>query len=433
MSIVTLVKELKSKKFVRDTTYLYVSAVLNGLSLFLVSVLLGRTFEKEWFAIFSLSILALSTVAEMSDLGLNGGLLRFAPFYIAHQEFDKLKQLVKTIAKWRVIMAAVVTSAGVLLSYPIAHFILKQEEMVGYLAFSFIGIGGVIFLGFISTYLQAAQRFFYHAGLQTLKGVVRLGLIASLIILGVTNIYYYLGVYICVPWVLCMVNFHVLPRGFAQVKIDDEVRKKMHSQLAKFSAWLTIWSLFSIIASRIDQVIISRYLGLEEVAIYAVAYQLIQFYPYIAQSITSVLAPKINGLHSVEELKAFLKRSLKWIVLIMISVGIIVYPSQYLITILFGNEYVRALPVYLILAYSLVLNLLSVPFSLVITAYNRTYLMAFSGVVQLMINIIGTILLIPRFGIMGAGYTFLLGIVVSVVYNMVCSYYLLRYKKIIVE
>lgn len=433
MKFISRLREFKEKKFVRDATYTYASSLLNGASLFLISVILGRHFSKEWFAVFSLSILVLSTVAEMSDLGLNGGLLRFAPFYIAHREFDKLKQLVKTIWKWRVTMAALITLGGMALAYPLSHFVLKQEGITGYLTFSFIGIGGVIFLGFINTYLQASQRFFYNAGLQTLKGVTRLILILVLMLLGAQNLYYYLAVYIFVPWVLCITSFYVLPKNFLNVDVSVEVKKNIHSQLAKFSAWLTIWSLFSIVSSRIDQVMISRFLGLEEVAIYAAAYQLIQLYPYIAQSITAVLSPKINSLTTAADMKVFLKRALAWIAIVMGVVSILVYPSQYLITLLFGQGYIHSLPVYLVLAYSLVLNLCTVPFSLVITAYNRTYLMAFSGVVQLVVNVAGTILLIPRFGVMGAGYTFMLGIIVSVLYNICCAYYLLKNKEIVVH
>lgn len=433
MGIISYIKKLKEKKYLRDATYTYISSLVNGASLFLISVILGRNFSKEWFAVFTLSILVLSTVSEMSDLGLNGGLLRFAPFYIAHKELDKLKQLVKTIWRWRVSIAAIITCGGIMLSYPLSHVLLKQEGMVGYLIFSFIGVGGVIFLGFINTYLQAAQRFFYNAGLQTLKGTLRLGLIALLMMFGVDNIYFYLAVYIFVPWILFFASFHVLPKNFLKVEIDQEVKKNIHAQLAKFSMWLTIWSLFSIVSSRVDQIMISRFLGLQEVAIYAAAYQLIQLYPYIAQSITAVLSPRINSLASVADVKIFLKRTLKWILLIIVILSILVFPSQYLITFFFGQGYTESLSVYLVLAYSLVLNLITVPFSLVITVYNRTYMMAFSGVVQLIVNVVGTILLIPRFGVIGAGYTFMLGIIVAVFYNIGCAYYLLKNKEIIVR
>lgn len=424
---------LTKKKFIRDVSYVYVSSMVNGASLFLINVLLGRNLSKEWFATFSLSLLVLSTVAEVSDLGLNAGLARFAPYYIAHQQFDKLKQLVKTIWQWRVSLTVVLTVTGLLLATPIATHLFGQPSLAPYLLFSFLGVGGVVLLGFINTFLQASQRFFYNAGLQTLKGLLRLIAVVTLILLGTSDLYWYLSIYILVPWILFAVSFRVLPKGFTKVSVDEETKQKMHDQLKRFSAWLSLWSLFSILASRIDQVVISHYLGLEQVAIYAAAYQLIQLYPLVTQSIAAVLSPKISGLHSKAALIHFLKRSLKWISIPVVVLSTLVYPSQYIITLFFGSSFSGALPVYLVLAYSLVFNLFAIPFSLIITAYNRTELMAISGVIQVAVNIVGTIILVPRFGVLGAGYTFGLGIMSAVLYNIACSVYLLKNKEIVVN
>lgn len=421
------------RRFIRDTFYMYTSSLVNGASLFFVNVALGRSFSKEWFATFTLSLLVLSTVAEMSDLGLNGGLLRFAPFYIAQNQLNKLKQLVKTIWRWRVSMSITLTIFGALSSYFIARYIFKQPSIGPYLAVSFFGVGGVILLGFVSTYLQASQRFFYNAGVQTLKGTLRLFFVLLLILIKVKSLYFYLGVYIGVPWLLFFLNYRVLPAGFRAVVIDKETKKDINSQLAKFSFWLTIWSLFSILASRVDQVMLSRFLGLEQVALYAAAYQLIQLYPIVSQSIGAVLGPRISGVATKDELTLMLRRSMKWILCVVVIGSVIVYPSKYLITLFFGHSFDASLPVYLILAYSLVFNILVIPFSQVITAFNRTDLMAYSGIIQSLVNLGGGVVLIPRFGLMGAGYTFMFGILVSVIYNIVNSLYLLKKVEITIR
>ena len=180
------IKNFKNKKFLSDTALVYLGALLNGVSLFLINVALGRSLDKEWFAVFSLSVLALSTVAEMSDFGLNGGLLRFAPYYIGRGEENKLKQLLKIVWRWRIWLSIVLTFGGIIFSYPIARHIFNQPVLTGYLAFSFLGVGGVVLLGFVSAYLQASRRFFYNSAIQGLKGLLRLLII---IILNYVNIF----------------------------------------------------------------------------------------------------------------------------------------------------------------------------------------------------------------------------------------------------
>ena len=174
---------LRSKVFIKEVSLVYLGSVVNGSSLFLINVILARSLAKEWFALFSLALLALSTAAEMSDFGLNGGLLRFAPAYLASGQENKLKQLVKTIWRWRVWLAILLTIGGIGLAGPISHYIFKQDLLTSYLAFSFLGVGGVIFLGFISAYLQASQKFFQNTVLQIIKGLGRLVVIAILALL----------------------------------------------------------------------------------------------------------------------------------------------------------------------------------------------------------------------------------------------------------
>ena len=194
-----------------------------------------------------------------------------------------------------------------------------------------------------------------------------------LIVSGVTNVFAYLSVYIFVPWVLFILNFKVLPENFRKVEIEQEVKEKLHSQLARFSFWLTVTSLTGILSSRVDQIMISHYLGLVDVAVFTVAWQLLQFFPIISGSISSVLMPKISGLKNKAELVVFVKRAFKWVLVATIGIALFVYPSQYLISLLFGHKYDAAMPLYIVLAYGTILSLLSIPFSLTIIAFNKTH------------------------------------------------------------
>ncbi len=200
--------------------------------------------------------------------------------------------------------------------------------------------------------------------------------------------------------------------------------------MAKFSFWLTIWSLSAILASRVDQIMLSNLMGLEKVAVYSMAFQFVYVYSLAQQSITTVLMPKMNSLRSNVELVQFCRRALVWLIPLTIIIGILIYPSKIIIGFVFGHKYVEALPVYLVLSFSMLINFIAIPFSLLITAFNRTHLVAFSGFLQLAVNLALNFVLIPRFGVIGAAYTFGLGIMLSFLYNAVCSWYLLRFKQI---
>lgn len=430
MRIKDWIRSVLKKQALHQTAFVVTGSFVNGVSLFILNIVLARALDQELFGIFSLAILVLSTVGELSDFGLNSALLRFAPYYIATNQADKLKQLLKTIWRWRISLTAILTIGGIILSYPLAKYLFGQEKIAPYLTFSFVGVGGVILLGFLATFLQSKQRFFYHASLQSLKGLLRLGTVAVFMLFGVTNLYAYLSAYIFVPWLLFLTNFGVFPEKFREATVDEEIRKNLHAQLAAFSFWLTVASFTSIIAGKINQVMISHYLGLREVAIFAVAIQLIQVFPILYGSISSVLMPKVSSLADKAALIVFAKRIFKWVLVGSIGVGLFIYPSQYLIELLFGQKYVEAMPVYLFLAFSTLFNIISIPFSLTIIVFNRTHIAALAGVVHMIFNILCNLVLIPRFGLMGAAYTYAAGMVVQLVWDFSWVVYLVKTKEL---
>jgi O-antigen/teichoic acid export membrane protein len=267
MHVFRAVKQVLQTKSLRHTVFVYVGSLVNGGSLFLLNIILARALSKPIFGIFSLSVFVLSTIAEVSDFGLNAGLLRFAPYYIATGEYDKLSQLVRTIWQWRVSLTVVLTAICAIFSKFIAIYLLGQPLVAPYLLYASLGIGGVILLGFLTTFLQASQRFIYQAIVQSLKGLLRLIIVIVLYVSGVRNLYAYLTVYVAVPWLLFLFNYRALPSGFRQQVVGKDIRMQLHGQLARFSFWLTVASLASILSGKADQVIISHYLGLEDVAL----------------------------------------------------------------------------------------------------------------------------------------------------------------------
>jgi len=428
MRAIEWVQSILKKRALHQTAFVTIGSLINGVSLLALNIVLARVLSLEVFGIFSLSVVALSTIAEISDFGLNAGLLRFGPYYIATNQTDKLKQLVKTIWRWRVTLTWVLTVGGIVFSYPLAKYLFGQAQIAHYLAYSFLGVGGVILLGFLATFLQSKQRFFYQASVQSLKGFLRLVIVVILAIFGVRNLFAYLSVYIFVPWVLFLANFGIFPEKFRQAEIDPEVKRNLHSQLAKFSFWLTVGSLLGITGGKIDQVIISHYLGLADVAIFTVAWQLIQVFPIICGSITSVLMPKISSLGNKTELIVFVKRIFKWVLVGTIGIAIFIYPSQYLINFIFGQKYAAAMPVYLILAYSMLLNILIIPFSMTIIVFNRTHIMAVATFFQIALLIVCNLLFIPRYGIIGAAYTYVIIQVATFILNLMVALYFFKKK-----
>lgn len=420
---------IPSSRALRETAITYGGLVLGGASLFLLNVLMGRWLDPAQYGGFSIALVALNTLAELSDFGLNAALIRFASYYSAHGETGKLHLLMKMVWIWRVRLAAILTVSGIAFSRLIAQHVFNAPELGQLLALSFLGIGGVIFLGFVTTYLQATRHYTRAACLQISKGLLRLALVGGFYMAGFSSLRPAMVLYAAVPWILFTASARFLPRGFLAADVRDADAVAIRRQLGHFSFWIALWSFAAVVSGRVEQVFVSGLMGLSAVATYSVAYQFIQFYSVGVQAISAVTGPRIGAVRTRAELAVVSRRAFRWLSALVVLLIPFVFVSARLIPIFFGTKYAGAMPVYIVLSLGYLFYFLATPFSFVISAYNRTYLYAVCAVIQFGITVALNYLLIPRMGIQGASAAFAIGSLYMFAFNAVSAAWLVRYRE----
>lgn len=420
-----------STKGARDAAVLYVGALANTVSLFAANALIARSVDQSLFGAFSLALLVLSAVTEISDVGLTAGMHRFASYYIGHGEQGKLQQLLRVVWRWRLGAVLVFSVGGLLSAGFVADAIFEAPTATPFIRLAFLGVGGVIFSSFVVTYLRAAQRFDIAAISTGAKGLLRLVFVGAAIMIGVDDMLVLLGLYVLVPWVLYLCTLPFLPTHDREAVVLPEEVHAMNKELWRFSKWIVVWSVVVTIGSKVDQAVISRWLGLEEVAMYGVALQLIVGYQYITQSISSVLATKMSAVSKKEELWRLIRASYRWILPLLGFLAVVIYPSQYIIVLFFGSQYAASMVYYVIMAYAMLLVIATTPFSKIITVFNRTELVAGTSAVQLVLSVGLNLWLIPIYGIMGAVIAYVVSIVVVQLLTTIISLRLLSKEEVI--
>jgi O-antigen/teichoic acid export membrane protein len=395
-------------KSVKEIAITYAGSLGAGIALFAANALLGRALGAAEYGALSLALIAVSMIAELSDFGLNAGLIRFASYYHAHKEKEKLYALLHLVWGWRIRLAAAMTLGGALLAAPAARYILRAPDLAPLIVFSLIGVGGVVLLGFATTALQAMQRYRASAALQLAKGAVRLGAIAGLVYAGVTDLYALVAGFVAAPWILLAIAMPLLP-PFLRTKPSAENTAALRKTVRSFSAWLAVWSFAAIVAGRIEQIALSALMGLEAVGLYTTAHQLLQFMVMGTQAISTVIAPKIAGARSRAELLALARTVNTRLIVLAAALAPALIATQYAIPLFFGIKYAAAMPLYAIMSVSYLAYVLVIPPSLIITAYRETRAFAVIGISQIAITIISNCLFIPRLGAAGAAWAFALG------------------------
>jgi O-antigen/teichoic acid export membrane protein len=207
--------------------------------------------------------------------------------------------------------------------------------------------------------------------------------------------------------------------------ISFKVSKKYLAYIFSFSVPLVLFSAFSELYSRIDQIMLRHYLDVEAVGLYAAAVRLTEIWYMVPNILMGALFPAFihshdNSLEYNKRLKIFI------ITLTILSLGIscvTLFLSKILTSFVYGKDFIAASPVLSIYIFSLFGSFLSFIIYQDLFIKNKLFLIIFIPLFTALLNIFLNIFLIPSYGLVGAA----LATVTS--YNVIPFLYLLTRKK----
>lgn len=176
--------------------------------------------------------------------------------------------------------------------------------------------------------------------------------------------------------------------------------RKMFVPVWNFSRWIALSFGISSIGAKIDVPIIFALAGPLITGIYTSAQKLISVFMQIASSIEGIFAPKFS---SDTQGKSYFKEYLY--IAMLVSFGLLIMPifSGFFITMIFGQKYLEAIPVFNFMSIALIPFFLSGPFSAsVLYRYGKSNYHLMISVVQLAVSILGYFIFVPMLGAIGA-------------------------------
>jgi PST family polysaccharide transporter len=207
--------------------------------------------------------------------------------------------------------------------------------------------------------------------------------------------------------------------GYLTVYLYQFKREIFNWKFSKFTAFKLLkdsWPLFFssiavIVYMKIDQIMIGEMLGTRELGIYSVAVRISEMWYFIPIIITSSVFPSILYAKKRSE-KLYMKRlQLLYGGFIWFTVAfslLVTVLSSYIIFILYGPEYSEAASVLSVHIWAGIFVFLGVVNGKYIISENLTKISFYVTGIGTTVNIILNIVLIPRYGIMGAAISTLI-------------------------
>jgi len=368
-------------------------------------IILGRLLGPEMYGLYNLTMSVATIASSFAVFGLLGALARFIPFHLKKGETEIVRSTID-------FSSIFVFSNGVL--FAIALFFLAEHIAVGIFDkpelaaplrfFSF----GIPILG-LQRVMRGITRGFkavkynvlvFNIGDRVIKIVFFLisvifayrlyGAITALIA----------GALITIVVTMWLIRSRIFP------EYSTCRRTPVARNLLAFSWPLALTGFTFLFVSKTDKILLGYYLTSEDVGIYSPALVIAGMLVFVAEAFKYIFLPTVSEHFARKDtsgLELLFKATSKWIFLVVLPLFILImlFPRE-LITLLYGSEYAAGYLALIILSLGIAMNDFSGTAGNILVGGGHTKLNLICEIIAAVMNIVLNIILIPRYGIVGA-------------------------------
>ena len=211
------------------------------------------------------------------------------------------------------------------------------------------------------------------------------------------------GVYLLARILSLILGFDLVKKAWKTFTFRWWNRKFLWSFLKETWPMGIYMILFSGYDRAVDSILIKQFVGAEKLAFYGLAYKIYGNLIQPAYFFVNSIFPMMSNAETNRK-KLFVKSTWLMGAGILLMVPTIYWLSPWIISVLAGNEFGESVLILRILLVALVFAFIShlVGFTVIAKGGQRQILMI--GLVSLVVNIVGNLIAIPLFGIVGAAW-----------------------------
>ncbi len=290
-----------SRQIFRNATLTVVQVVLSAAFLFFIYRYLLGAIGAEQMGVWSI-VMALSTLARITDLGFAGGMTRFVAKYRALDQEESVLEVVET----GTVSLAVLAIGMLALSYPLLVALLPHvlnaqsaELAVLLLPYSLTSFGLLAIAGSFLSSLDGLQRADLR-NLLLITGTVLYGLLIPLCVeslgfvgLGWAQLGQSLAVLFGSFWVLrTQLDLGWWPRRWCRSRFREMLGYNVSMQVTTLAAFL---------GDPLTKLMLGHFGGMGSVAFYEMSTKMVNQFRAVVTNVNQVMVPVITRLHEQGE------------------------------------------------------------------------------------------------------------------------------------
>ncbi len=391
------------KKTVKGSAAVFSMALLTGLIGYVIRIVLSRQLSLEDFGLFYAVFTFVIFFDMFKNLGLNHALMKFIPEFKVKKKYGEIRSIIKYVLFTNLTAAIVISAIWLIFSnYLAANYFnnVISTELLFILSIYFVIS---VFLDTLAYSCLGFQRnLFFSLRLFLINVFVLAGIVLSKNLGVISPALSYAGAVILTG----IVFVFLFKKSFKIPKRKSKFSSKLYKQLFKFGIPLTLTIAGSTIIGYIDVLMLTFFRNLEEVGVYSAVLPSAIFFSVIGRAIGTVLIPVVSEMWAKKKYKE-VNRGVKlinyYLSLLLAPLVIIFFIfSKQIITILFGEQFAIGHIAFRILIIGAAFHSLFSINGNSITARGKPQTVTKIVLFLAVVNIIVNLLLIPKYGMVGA-------------------------------
>lgn len=387
-------------------------AILQQSALFVIITMLAHVLGKDDVGRYAECFALLSLLGLLALAGFRSGLTRFVAIHLADADVPRLRGTIR-LGMGITIAGSVVLAAALALLAPWISQITGDAELVNGVRLVALTLPAhaVSEAALAATQGWRTQKAYTIIG-RVFDPVLRLGLTAGALALG----YGYLGA----MWALAIASWAtvILALGALWFRIKDVPREKVVYKIGDIMSFSMISGASALAATGLiwaDTLILGVMTDSGQVGVYNVATRLVTLAVFVLPPITATFGPHMAHLHHSKDYAGAARAygsATRWTLLLSMPafVVLLVFPQQLLHV--FGGGFAEGAMVTVILACGQLVGAAAGPCGVVLNMSGRVGLSLFDNAFVLVANVGLNLILIPRWGIVGAAVAWSASIIV---------------------
>ncbi|WP_112814512.1 lipopolysaccharide biosynthesis protein [Brucella pseudogrignonensis] len=370
-------------------------------------VILARWMGEFQYGIFVLVWLSMIIIGDLACFGLHTTIIRYVPEYVQRNLFNPLRGILYAGRLFALGSATAIALFGAVL------LLLLKDRIETYYLIPFI-------LGFICLPMIALGNML--DGIARSRTWIMMALTPSYIIRPLLVLIFMiaahaaslpstattaLGVSIAATWATTVGQWLMLDRSLKR-DIPSGQREILFAQWMKVALPIFLVEGFFFLLINVDVLMVGHAMDPQHVAIYFAATKIMALAHFVYFAVKASVAQRYSDLlHSGDhaEFASFAEASTRWTFWPTLFLGLFILALGYPLLMLFGSAFTEGYPLLFILIIGVIARASVGPAESLLNMSGKQNICALLYAVTLAVNVGLNLVLIPRFGLMGAAFS----------------------------